>query len=370
VDDGPRARSRVALVATIFVGALLALAVAGCATTPRDGQATAAGAQIPAGQLTVIVRKGGSDAEVIRTFKRDYPQVRLHVVRCDGDKVVERLEGGLGADVVEVSSDDTLPVLVSNALVQAIETERLTAWDAVVPSAKRFPSFFKDGHTYAAPTAASVIGLVSLSSRRSVGSLADLFSRRMLNKVAMPDRAVLGLDIGALALGYDVGVPLSDADLQNVMALYGDHEDNFKRFWSTPSELAHLLRSRTVLTSPCELTQAAWLRHAGLGVILARPTDGLLASMRGFAITSRAVNLAAVYAFLDCALSRTVQQRAAEASLVPVRDDVPFFSSPLTAATSTLDVERLLRGVRPVVRPDRYDTWIVAWEQAKKKGRG
>ena len=295
----------------------------------------------------------------------------LRVVTCDGDEIAPRLEGGLAADVVAVSSEDTLPLLVSRRLVQAIDTERLTEWDSVVPSARRFPAFLSDGRTYAVPTGVNLVGIALAAGRGpNVDSLADLFSPRLNGKAAMPDRAVLGIDIAALALGYDVSSSLSDDQLLNVKALYGDHEDNFRRFWSRPTDLARLFRSGALLASPCDLAQVTRLRNVGVPVRFVQPSEGMLASLRGFAIAVHASNARGRLRLprLRSLAPGPEAGAARDAWRSPVRSDVELLAPP--APLGTVDVESLLAAARPVLRPERYDTWIVAWAQAKKKGRG
>jgi ABC-type Fe3+ transport system substrate-binding protein len=107
----------------------------------------------------------------------------------------------------------------------------------------------------------------------------------------------------------------------------------------------------------------------GVPVRFVQPSEGTLASLRGFALAVHASNTRAAYVFLDCALSRPVQKRLARDGLtLAVRSDVRLPARP--ALLGTVDVESLLAAARPVLRPERYDTWIVAWAQAKKKGRG
>jgi spermidine/putrescine-binding protein len=361
-------RSYVALVAGL-AAVLLVLMASGCTDTARETP-TPGEDRVIAGTLTVVAPPGVVDRSLTRAFRRAYPKVTLRLVTCDGDEIATRLEGDLAADVVAVTSQETLPLLVSRRLVQAIDVRRLTEWKSIVPSARRFPTFLSDGSTCAVPTGVDLVGIALATGQGSdVDSLADLFSPRLKGKAAMPDRPVLGIEMGALALGYEVPSSLSDDQLLNVKALYGDNEDNFRRFWSRPTELARLFRSGALLASPCDLAQVTRLRRVGLPVSFVRPSEGMLASLRGFAIAAHAPNAPAGYAFLDCALSHPVQKLVARGGrTLAVRSDVQLSAPP--ALLGTVDIESLLATARPVLRPERYDTWIVAWAQAKKKGRG
>ena len=171
----------------------------------------------------------------------------------------------------------------------------------------------------------------------------------------MPDRPVLGIDVGALALGYDVPTSLSDDQLLNVKALYGDNEDNFRRFWSNSTELARLFRSGGLLASPCDLAQVARLRRLGLRVRFVQPSEGMLASLRGFAIAVRARNAPAAYAFLDCALSRPVQNMVARGGLtLAVRSDVETPSDARSAGKGRHRESACGRPSRPAARAIRH----------------
>ena len=167
----PPERSSTVVVAGL-VAALLTLAVSGCAATSRNTAATGTDGQVAAGALTIIVPRGGHEAAIIRTFRHDHPEVTLRIIWCDGDdEAAARLEDGLAADVVAVTSQETLPLLVSRRLVQAIDTRRLTEWSSLVPSARRFPAFMSDGCAYAVPTGLDLIGIALATGKDPTSTL-------------------------------------------------------------------------------------------------------------------------------------------------------------------------------------------------------
>ena len=101
---------------------------------------------------------------------------------------------------------------------------------------------------------------------RPPASFRVFFSRGATGRVAMIDSPVLGLQIGALALGYREPLALSDAQLLRVTALYEKRRDNFSVFWRRRSGLLRAFRSGEVTLAAATESDALWLREQGMPV--------------------------------------------------------------------------------------------------------
>jgi spermidine/putrescine-binding protein len=124
------------------------------------------------------------------------------------------------------------------------------------------------GRVYATPLQRGGVGIVYDPKvwTRPPASFRAFFSRGATGRVAMIDSPVLGLQIGALALGYREPLALSDARLVQVTALYEKRRDNFSVFWRRLSGLLRAFRSGEVTLAAATESDALWLREQGIPV--------------------------------------------------------------------------------------------------------
>ncbi len=132
-----------------------------------------------------------------------------------------------------------------------------------------------DGRLFAARLEAGVVGIVyDPSVTRAPVSFRALFSRTATGRVAMIDSPVLGLQLGALALGYRRPAALNDAQLLRVTVLYEKRRDNFRVFWRRRYGLLRAFRSGKVALAAATESDAWWLREHGIAVRFTPTTEG------------------------------------------------------------------------------------------------
>ena len=141
----------------------------------------------------------------------------------------------------------------------------------------------------------------------------------------MIDSPVLGLETGALALGYRRPAEIDDQGLLRVKVLYEKHRRNFRLFWRRLPVLLRAFRTGRVAVAVARPSDADWLSLHGLHVrFLPGREGGLLWSV--FAgIPTDAGHPEAAYAYLRAVLAHDGTGGRAAAAVVGPRDHAAWF---------------------------------------------
>jgi spermidine/putrescine-binding protein len=247
----------------------------------------------------------------------------------------------------------------------------LPGLNAIVPAMRALPGTTVDGRLYAVPLEAGVVGIVydpRVVTRPPV-SFRAFFSPSATGRVAMIDSPVLGLQIGALALGYREPAALDDAPLLRVTGLYEKRRDDFRIFWRRRSGLLRAFRSGGTSrwppprrATPCGFVSTG--SRCGSSPAPKAGSCGL--AWRG---SPQAHPPDAAYAFLASALSPAAQAAKAgryhAASLNGGSLTAPGALPPEVALLTTTAAQRAVT----VVRPADYAAWLIAWTKAKQPRR-
>ena len=294
--------------------------------------------------------------------------VRQRISFTDGDHAVAALQHGGRVDVLVTCSDEYPSDLAHDGLLQPLDTQRLPGLNAIVPAMRALPGTMLDGRFYAVPLEAGVVGIVydPRAWTRPPVSLRAFFSGGATGRVAMIDSPVLGLQIGALALGYREPAALNDAQLRRVTLLYEKRRDNFSVFWWRRSDLLRAFRSGDVTLAAATESDALWLGEHGIPVRFTPGAEGglLWACLAG--IPASAPDPGAAYAFLRSALSPgwdVEADRYHAASLNGNSLTAPGALSSEVALPTTTDAQRAVT----VVRPADTAAWLIAWTKAKSQ---
>jgi len=340
---GSPTRSTVAmLVATVIAGLL-----AGACGSGRDGGQGVAPSRPAAtqtiGPLTALTL---ADQRVPALASLLAPAITVVVQRrisfADGDGAVTALQRGRRADVLVTCSDEYPADLARAGLLQPLDTQRLPGLLRVVPAMRSLPGTTVDGRVYAVPLEAGVVGIVydHTAVKRPPASFRALFSRSATGQVAMIDSPALGLQIGALALGYRAPAALNEVQLLQVTVLYENRRGNFGVFWRRRPGLLRAFRSGKVTLAAATESDATWLRAHGVPVRFIRGAEGglLWACLAG--IPANAPHPDAAYAFLAAALS--------------------------PAAQGALSTTAAAHDAVVALQPEDSAAWLIAWTKAKE----
>jgi spermidine/putrescine-binding protein/uncharacterized membrane protein YphA (DoxX/SURF4 family) len=337
-----KTRRRILYAVGAVLGALLVVTVVATATGQNGGDVTVArGGSAGNGSLTLLALRDLTSEEALAGFQTAQPTIDLRAVRAKTPAgVLQQLEGGTRADVVECSLDQ-VPWLVKQGYIQPLDPARLPQWDRIPAVLRDFPGLSTDGATYAAPLDSVDVGIIYRTDRvESVPtSFRDVFASRFRGRAAMENDATMGLRLGAVAISGTAGRELSTPDLEQAVRFLKSKEQRLLKHFKDSYELEGLFLMDQVDIAAGDRATARKLAEAGVPVAFAVPREGLLVRGRGLALAADCSDLDAAYAFIEHSLEASSAAAGA---------------SPQAAVAADFVL---------VTAPASWDEWKQAWQE-------
>ena len=336
------ARRRVLYGIGAVLGALLLVTVIATATGQNGGDVTAAnGGSAGNGSLTLLALRDLTSDEALAGFQTAQPAVDVRAVRAKTPAgVLQQLEGGTKADVVECSLDQ-VPWLVQQGYIQPLDPARLPQWDRIPAALRDFPGLSIDGATYAAPLDSAEVGIIYRTDRVQPvpKSFREVFAPQYGGRKAMENDATMGFRLAAAALGGTGNGDLSTGDLEQAVRFLKAKDPSSMKYFKDAYELEGLFLADEIDIAAGDRATARKLAETGVPVAFAVPKEGLLVRGRGLAIAADCSDLDAAYAYIEHALEAGSKAAAAGAS-----------PQPAVAADAVL-----------VTAPASWDEWKQSW---------
>jgi len=362
-------RSAVALAVAC---ALVVPVLAGCGEEEPSAPASSAASAEVSGELTLFAYEDGFVPKYVRPFKDAYPNVDLKATAYDsGDAAIAKMRAGFQTDVINLCVEENAAQAVRLGLVQPLDTARLTHWDEMFPVFETLPGVTADdGKHYLAPVDAGVTGLVYNADKitEPPTSFMDLFDPRYRGRVAMIDYPVTAIQVGALALGYEDPINLTDEQLENVKNLFIDakKKGQFRTFYSNDSEIVALFHTGEVDLGLGYPGNALDSQREGDNVGFAICEEGQIVWTCGYAISSTCKNVGAAYALIDYYLSPEAQ-----AFEVKNWNYFPTLRTTLDVLPPKLQeqagIVKQWGKIVPAAPPlEGYEDWVRAWQEVKR----
>jgi spermidine/putrescine transport system substrate-binding protein len=359
-------------LAVLVLLALLALAAAACGGEEATPTSTATNPADISGDLTLFAYEDGFVPKYIKPFKEKYPNVNLKATAYDsGDAAIAKMRAGFETDVVNLCVEEDAEQAVRLGLVIPLDTSRLTHWNEMFPVFQTLPGVTQpDGKHYMAPVDAGVTGMVYNTDKIKTppDSFMALFDPKYEGRVAMIDYPVTAIQVGALALGYEDPINLTDEQLENVKNLFieAKKRGQFRTFFSNDSEIIALFHTGEVDLGLGYPGNALDSQREGDPVDFAIAKEGQIVWTCGYGITKTAKNLDAAYALLDYYLSPEAQ-----AYEVNQWQYFPTLTSTLGIlkgdALKNAETVKTWNKIVPAAPPvEGYDKWVRAWQEVKR----
>jgi spermidine/putrescine-binding protein len=344
-----------------FAAIVMSLGLVGVACSKGSG------ADQTGGAMTLLTFEGSLLPEAIKPFSDANPDLKLQATTFGTqDEAIAKLRSGFKADVVYACLTDTQR-LVKDALVQPIDTSKITAWATLFPYFKDSSQIRVGDKVYMVPAFGGTTGLIYDPNQLPDGvtSFLQLMEDPALEgKVAIEDNAKYGIAMGALALGFDDPYDLTDADLAQIKSWYLDHASQIRAFYSSESDFFDLYKAGDVVAAFGYKGYDVGLAKQGASVAFAPASEGALTWTCGYSIGANAQNLDGAYALLDWFL--TPQAQAVYATklnqMATNRATLDSLPQSVTEEIGLADPAQLDSSI-PTEVPDNYDRWQEVWQQ-------
>lgn len=319
------------------------------------------------GSVTFLTFENSLLPDVIKPFTDANPDLKLQASTFSTqDEAITKLKAGFGADVVYACLTDTQR-LVSDNLVQAIDTGRIPAWDSLFPYFKDSAQIRVGDNVYMAPAFGGTTGLIYNPDEvpGGVASFRQLMEDPALEgKVAIEDNPKYGIAMGALALGFKDPYDLTDADLAQVKQWYLQNASQIRAFFSGASDFFDLYQSGDVVAAFGYKGYDVGLAKQGASVTFAPASEGALTWTCGYSIGANAQNLDGAYALLDWFLSPKAQTVYATKLNQMATNKATLDSLPQSVVEEIglADPAQLDTSI-PTQVPANYDRWQEVWQQ-------
>ncbi len=346
-------RSRLAAV-------LVSVALVGVACSSGSGSGGS-------GDLSFLTFQGSLLPDVIKPFTDAHPDLKLQATTFDTqDEAIAKLQGGFKADVVYACLTDTQR-LVSDGLVQPIDTSRIADWDTLFPYFKDSEQIRVGDKVYMVPAFGGTTGLVYDPEKIPDGltSFRQLMEDPALEgKVAIEDNPKYGIAMAALALGFEDPYDLTDADLAQVKKWYLDHTSQIRAFFSDESDFFDLYQSGEVVAAFAYKGYDVGLAKQGASVTFTPASEGALTWTCGYSIGANAPNLDGAYALLDWFLAPAAQSVYATKLNQMATSQATLDALPGSVAEEIglADPTSLDTSI-PTQVPPNYDRWQKVWQE-------
>jgi len=319
----------------------------------------------PSGTLRVFAYEDSFPDAYIGPFLKRYPELRFEHISYDTDgEAMERLEGGVEAEVLAACVEETLAWLVARRHLQPLDTARLACWDRLAPAFRGLPGITVEGQTWMAPVDSAPTGLMfDTTNPRHPRSFSDLLTADLGGAVALDAKPVIALHIAALAIGIADPPGMNRADLDRVAAFLLDLKarSRFPILWRTGDDLLRLFGSHSIVASSGFPGDTRDLQRRGLPVAFAVAEESPVLFACGFGLAASCANFEGAYAFLNFVLEADSQAEMARS--------MDFMVSNIDAASSVAlnpdnpigGLPRLLEAGPPPRPPERPEAWAEIW---------
>jgi spermidine/putrescine transport system substrate-binding protein len=345
--------------------AVLSLGLAACGSDGGSDSGGKGGA--PSGTLHTFTYSDTVADSKIAHFKKAYPDIKLETATFESnDEAAAKIRAGFRADVIELCLDEQGP-LVEAGMLAPIDTSRLTHWDDLDPTFRDATGVSNNGEVTMVPEEAGAVGLIYNREAfpNGVDSWADLFDPQYKGQVAMDGGYWLPpIAEWALANGSTDPMNLDDDQVEEAKDALSQLRDDgqFRAFAQSDSDMANMFKSGEIILSDGGRATADDIQKGGGNVAWALPKEGALSWVCGLAISSKADNVDAAYAFINDATSPPTQALFGNSGYVMMNPKaVPLVKDHYTEMADP----RSLKGAYPETAPANADTWRKAWQEVK-----
>lgn len=264
--------------------------------------------------LRVLAFSGYADRDwVVQFEKMNKATVEVTIIDSD-DELRSKMGRNQGQDFdVFATNTAELQDFIDKGIASPIALEKipntknqLSRFQAL----ERAPGIMRDGKTYAIPYTYSEMGLIydRKQFKQPPTTMADMWNPKFKGKVLLYDGSGHNFSLTALVLGIKNPFVLSDDDMVRVIKKLVELRANDPLFYESPEQgTKEFIENKVALMfGNFGTQQVKKLRDAGADVGYIIPSEGALAWLDCWAISSQAKNRALAEAWINFTLSKAI----------------------------------------------------------------
>jgi spermidine/putrescine transport system substrate-binding protein len=379
---GPRGRQLAALLVGILLAGCGGAAPAAAPTSPPTGTAAAATSapstpapsptEVPpedvTGEITVL-EWSGYEAEIFwQDFKDTYPNAGVNFTfgQSDAD-VYGKMKAGDQADLFHAYTG-WLQFYVDEGLVEEIDTNKLSNWDAVPDDFKAIGQI--DGKQYFLPWDWGFTSILYRTDKveGEIDTWAALMDPAYSGHISMWDDGPGAVTVSSYIHGWDE-TQITDEQLEQIKQEWTEQRQHNLSYWAAEPDLVQLMQSGEVWVAYAWQGAYALLLGEGVPVAYADPKEGRNSWVGVYGIRKGSENVELAHRFLDEKLAELTGNNVVtnfyyghsnENVMSGITDET------LKEAFSVDDPGILERtNFTPNLTADQRDAWTAMWAEVK-----
>ncbi len=320
------------------------------------------------GPLQVYAYEDGFTPGYVKSFKQEYPKVQLETqaFQSSTEALTKLRTGAVSPDVINTCVDENAAEEVKLGVFRPLDVSKIPNWKDIDPALKKLPGVMSGGKVYVIPVDAGDGGIQydPRHVKPAPTSWKDLFDPRYAGEASIEDNPVTAIDAGALALGIEDPLHMTEAQLQQVKQFLIQHKSQFRTWWQSDTDEEQLYKTGEIWISSGYRDDSFVVSKSGVPNDFVLPKEGSLEWTCGYGISAHAHNLNAAYAMLNWyagVAAETYEAKTWHYRIANVKARAALPQSVLAASGNN---QKLTHPI-PASEPANYTEWVQVWQEVK-----
>jgi spermidine/putrescine transport system substrate-binding protein len=320
------------------------------------------------GPLKVYAYEDGFTPGYVASFKAEYPNVQLQTqaFQSSTEALTKLRTGAVSPDVINTCVDENAAEEVRLGVFRPLDVSKIPNWKDIDPALKKLPGVESGGKVYVIPVDAGDGGIQydPRHVKPAPTSWKDLFDPRYAGEASIEDNPVTAIDAGALALGIEDPLHMTEAQLQQVKQFLIQHKSQFRTWWQSDTDEEQLYKTGEIWISSGYRDDSFVVSKSGVPNDFVLPKEGSLEWTCGYGISAHAHNLNAAYAMLNWYAGVAAETYEAKTWHYRIANVKARAALPQAVLAASGNNQKLTHPI-PASEPANYTEWVQVWQEVK-----